>query len=127
MAVRRAHHAESARSWETIGAHLARPGAFLRGTPVFTSLIPVILFIAIGFYVGGAAGYVPSPSRTSRQPRASSVLTPAAAVSLHHEHGAPGRPQLRPCGRIYLVAFGVVYAATLAVQGFKRWAPRGAG
>ena len=104
-------------SWETIGAHLCRPGAlFSVNSPVFTSLIPVILFIAIGFYVG-RRGWIRAESVKDLANLVFMVLTPALLFrtmsTVHIEDLNFG-----PVG-IYFVAFGVVYAATLAVQGFN--------
>ena len=85
-------------------------------SPVFTSLIPVILFIAIGFYVG-RRGWIRAESVKDLANLVFMVLTPALLFrtmsTVHIEDLNFG-----PVG-IYFVAFGVVYAATLAVQGFN--------
>ena len=81
-------------------------------SPVFTSLIPVILFIAIGFYVG-RRGWIRAESVKDLANLVFMVLTPALLFrtmsTVHIEDLNFG-----PVG-IYFVAFGVVYAATLAV------------
>ncbi len=85
-------------------------------SPVFTSLIPVILFIAIGFYVG-RRGWIRAESVKDLANLVFMVLTPALLFrtmsTVHIEDLNFG-----PVG-IYFAAFGVVYAATLAVQGFN--------
>jgi asparagine N-glycosylation enzyme membrane subunit Stt3 len=85
-------------------------------SPVFTSLIPVILFIAIGFYVG-RRGWIRAPAVKDLANLVFMVLTPALLFrtmsTVHIEDLNFG-----PVG-IYFVAFGVVYAATLAVLGFS--------
>lgn len=85
-------------------------------SPVFTSLIPVILFIAIGFYVG-RRGWIRAESVKDLANLVFMVLTPALLFrtmsTVHLEDLNFG-----PVG-IYFVAFGVVYAASLAVQGFN--------
>ena len=85
-------------------------------SPVFTSLIPVILFIAIGFYVG-RRGWIRAESVKDLANLVFMVLTPALLFrtmsTVHMEDLNFG-----PVG-IYFVAFGVVYGATLAVQGFN--------
>lgn len=82
---------------------------------VFTSLIPVILFIAIGFGVG-RRGWIRASSVKDLANLVFMVLTPALLFrtmsTVHIEDLNFG-----PVG-IYFVAFGVVYAATMAVQGF---------
>ena len=82
---------------------------------VFTSLIPVILFIAIGFYVG-RRGWIRAGSVKDLANLVFMVLTPALlfrTMSTVHIQDL----DFGPVG-IYFVAFGVVYAATLAVLGF---------
>src|SRR5690606_34007255 len=84
-------------------------------SPVFTSLIPVILFIAIGFYVG-RRGWIRAAAVKDLANLVFMVLTPALLFrtmsTVHIEDLNFG-----PVG-IYFVAFGLVYAATLAVLGF---------
>ena len=91
-------------------------------SPVFTSLIPVILFIAIGFYVG-RRGWIRAASVKDLANLVFMVLTPALLFrtmsTVHIEDLNFG-----PVG-IYFVAFGVVYAATLVVLGFSSLARRG--
>jgi malonate transporter len=93
----------------------ARPPVFTLNSPVFTSLIPVILFIAIGFYVG-RRGWIRAAAVKDLANLVFMVLTPALLFrtmsTVHIEDLNFG-----PVG-IYFVAFGVVYTATLAVLGF---------
>src|SRR3989344_4460380 len=88
---------------------------FTLNSPVFTSLIPVILFIAIGFYVG-RRGWIRAAAVKDLANLVFMVLTPALLFrtmsTVHIEDLNFG-----PVG-IYFVAFGVVYTATLAVLGF---------
>ena len=83
---------------------------------VFTSLIPVILFIALGFYVG-RRGWIRAAAVKDLANLVFMVLTPA----LLFRTMSTVRIQdldFGPVG-IYFVAFGIVYAATLALQGFN--------
>ncbi|MBV7454856.1 AEC family transporter [Acidovorax sp. sif1233] len=83
---------------------------------VFTSLIPVILFIALGFYVG-QRGWIRAAAVKDLANLVFMVLTPA----LLFRTMSTVRIQdldFGPVG-IYFVAFGIVYAATLALQGFN--------
>jgi predicted permease len=86
-------------------------------SPVITSLLPVILFIALGFYAG-RRGWIRAAAVKDLANLVFMVLTPALLFrtmsSVHIQDLDFG-----PVG-IYFVAFGVVYAATLAVQGFSR-------
>src|SRR3989344_61877 len=88
---------------------------FTLNSPVFTSLIPVILFIAIGFYVGRRC-WIRAAAVKDLANLVFMVLTPALLFrtmsTVHIEDLNFG-----PVG-IYFVAFGVVYTATLAVLGF---------
>ena len=84
-------------------------------SPVFTSLFPVILFIAIGFYVG-RRGWIRAGSVKDLANLVFMVLTPALlfrTMSTVHIQDLDFGPVA-----IYFVAFAVVYAATLAVLGF---------
>ena len=82
---------------------------------VFTSLIPVIVFIAIGFGVG-RVGWIRAAAVKDLANLVFMVLTPALlfrTMSTVHIEAL----NFGPVG-IYFVAFGVVYCATLALQGF---------
>ena len=85
-------------------------------SPVFTSLVPVILFITIGFGVG-RWGWIRASAVKDLANLVFMVLTPALlfrTMSTVHIQDL----DFGPVG-IYFVAFGVLYAATLAVQGFS--------
>ena len=83
---------------------------------VFTSLIPVILFIAIGFFVG-RRGWIRAGAVKDLANLVFMVLTPALlfrTMSTVHIQDLDFGPVA-----IYFVAFGVVYAASLALLGFS--------
>ena len=85
-------------------------------SPVFTSLAPVILFIALGFYVG-RRGWIRAAAVKDLANLVFMVLTPALlfrTMSTVHIQDL----DFGPVG-IYFAAFGLVYAATLAVLGFS--------
>lgn len=85
-------------------------------SPVVTSLLPVVLFIALGFYVG-RRGWIRAAAVKDLANLVFMVLTPALlfrTMSTVHVQDL----DFGPVG-IYFVAFGVVYAATLALQGFN--------
>ena len=84
---------------------------------VFTSLTPVILFIALGFFVG-RRGWIRAAAVKDLANLVFMVLTPALLFrtmsTVHLEDLNFG-----PVG-IYFVAFGVVYMTSLVLQGFSR-------
>ena len=85
-------------------------------SPVFTSLVPVILFITIGFGVG-RRGWIRASAVKDLANLVFMVLTPALrfrTMSTVHIQDL----DFGPVG-IYVVGFGLLYAATLAVQGFS--------
>ena len=85
-------------------------------SPVFTSLIPVILFIAIGFYVG-RRGWIRAESVKDLANLVFMVLTPALlfrTMSAVHVQDLDFGPIV-----IYFAAAGLVYCTTLAVYGFS--------
>ena len=85
-------------------------------SPVFTSLVPVILFITIGFGVG-RRGWIRASAVKDLANLVFMVLTPALlfrTMSTVHIQDL----DFGPVG-IYFVAFGLLYAATLAVQGIS--------
>ena len=84
-------------------------------SPAFTALIPVILFIAIGFFVG-RRGWIRAGAVKDLANLVFMVLTPALlfrTMSTVHIEDLNFGPVA-----IYFVAFGVVYAASLVWQGF---------
>ncbi|MFN9725983.1 AEC family transporter [Acidovorax sp.] len=85
-------------------------------SPVFTSLLPVILFIAIGFLVG-RRGWIRAEAVKDLSNLVFMVLTPALLFRTMSTVRVENL-DFGPVG-IYFVAFGLVYAATLAVQGFS--------
>ena len=93
-----------------------RASATTLNSPVFTSLIPVILFIAIGFYVG-RRGWIRAGSVKDLANLVFMVLTPALlfrTMSTVHVQDLDFGPVA-----IYFAAAGLIFAATLGVQGFS--------
>lgn len=83
---------------------------------VFNSLIPVIVFIAIGFFVG-RRGWIRAAAVKDLANLVFMVLTPALlfrTMSTVHIEDLNFGPVA-----IYFLAFGVVYGASLALQGFN--------
>ena len=87
----------------------------MNSSAVFTSLVPVILFIAIGFGAG-RWGWIRASAVKDLANLVFMVLTPALlfrTMSTVHIQDLDFGPVA-----IYFVAFGLLYAATLLVQGF---------
>jgi malonate transporter len=85
-------------------------------SPVFTSLIPVILFISIGFYVG-RRGWIRATAVKDLANLVFMVLTPALlfrTMSTVHIEDLDFGPVA-----IYFAAAALVFAATLAVLGLS--------
>lgn len=85
-------------------------------SPVFASLIPVILFIALGFFVG-RRGWIRAASVKDLSNLVFMVLTPA----LLFRTMSTVRVQDLDFGpvAVYFAAAGLIFAATLVVQGFS--------
>lgn len=85
-------------------------------SPVFASLIPVILFIALGFFVG-RRGWIRATSVKDLSNLVFMVLTPA----LLFRTMSTVRVQDLDFGpvAVYFAAAGLIFAATLVVQGFS--------
>ena len=85
-------------------------------SPVFASLVPVILFIALGFFVG-RRGWIRATSVKDLSNLVFMVLTPA----LLFRTMSTVRVQDLDFGpvAIYFAAAGLIFAATLGVQGFS--------
>ena len=85
-------------------------------SPVFASLIPVILFIALGFFAG-RRGWIRATSVKDLSNLVFMVLTPALlfrTMSTVHVQDLDFGPVA-----IYFAAAGLIFAATLGVQGFS--------
>ena len=85
-------------------------------SPVFTSLIPVVLFIAIGFYVG-RRGWIRAAAVKDLANLVFMVLTPALlfrTMSTVHIEDLDFGPIA-----IYFAAAALVFAGTMAVLGFS--------
>ena len=85
-------------------------------SPVFASLIPVILFIALGFFAG-RRGWIRATSVKDLSNLVFMVLTPALlfrTMSTVHVQDLDFGPVA-----IYFAAAGLFFAATLGVQGFS--------
>ena len=85
-------------------------------SPVFASLIPVILFIALGFFVG-RRGWIRATSVKDLSNLVFMVLTPALlfrTMSTVHVQDL----DFGPVG-VYFAAAGLIFAATLVVRGFS--------
>ena len=85
-------------------------------SPVFNALVPVILFIAMGFFVG-RWGWIRAASVKDLSNLVFMVLTPALlfrTMSTVHVQELDFGPIA-----IYFVAAGLVFAATLGVSGFS--------
>ncbi|ART48401.1 AEC family transporter [Acidovorax carolinensis] len=84
-------------------------------SPVFASLVPVILFIALGFFVG-RRGWIRATSVKDLSNLVFMVLTPA----LLFRTMSTVRVQDLDFGpvAVYFAAAGLIFAATLVVQGF---------
>ena len=85
-------------------------------SPVFASLVPVILFIALGFFVG-RRGWIRATSVKDLSNLVFMVLTPA----LLFRTMSTVRVQDLDFGpvAVYFAAAGLIFAATLVVQGFS--------
>ncbi|WP_026437725.1 AEC family transporter [Acidovorax sp. JHL-9] len=85
-------------------------------SPVFTSLVPVILFIALGFFAG-RRGWIRAASVKDLSNLVFMVLTPAllfrtmSSVQVQDLDFGPVA--------VYFAAAGLIFAATLVVQGFS--------
>ncbi|WP_287877991.1 AEC family transporter [Acidovorax sp.] len=85
-------------------------------SPVFTSLVPVILFIALGFFAG-RRGWIRAASVKDLSNLVFMVLTPAllfrtmSTVQVQDLDFGPVA--------VYFAAAGLIFAATLVVQGFS--------
>ena len=84
-------------------------------SPVFASLVPVILFIALGLFVG-RRGWIRATSVKDLSNQVFMVLTPA----LLFRTMSTVRVQDLDFGpvAVYFAAAGLIFAATLVVQGF---------
>ena len=85
-------------------------------SPVFASLIPVILFIALGFFAG-RRGWIRATSVKDLSNLVFMVLTPALlfrTMSTVHVQDLDFGPVA-----LYFAAAGLIFAATLGVQGFS--------
>ncbi len=85
-------------------------------SPVFNALVPVILFIAMGFFVG-RWGWIRAASVKDLSNLVFMVLTPALlfrTMSTVHVQDLDFGPIA-----IYFAAAGLVFAATMAVYGFS--------
>lgn len=94
-------------------AHCARP---ILNSPVFSSLVPVILFIALGFFAG-RRGWIRAASVKDLSNLVFMVLTPALlfrTMSTVHVQDLDFEPVA-----VYFAAAGLIFTATLAVQGFS--------
>ena len=94
-------------------AHCARP---ILNSPVFSSLVPVILFIALGFFAG-RRGWIRAASVKDLSNLVFMVLTPALlfrTMSTVHVQDLNFEPVA-----IYFAAAGLIFTATLALQGFS--------
>ncbi len=94
-------------------AHCARP---ILNSPVFSSLVPVILFIALGFFAG-RRGWIRAASVKDLSNLVFMVLTPALlfrTMSTVHVQDLDFEPVA-----VYFAAAGLIFTATLAVQGFR--------
>lgn len=97
----------------SFSAHRARHTV---NSPVFASLIPVILFIALGFFAG-RRGWIRATSVKDLSNLVFMVLTPALlfrTMSTVHVQDLDFGPVA-----IYFAAAGLIFAATLGVQGFS--------
>lgn len=94
-------------------AHCARP---ILNSPVFSSLVPVILFIALGFFAG-QRGWIRAASVKDLSNLVFMVLTPALlfrTMSTVHVQDLNFEPVA-----VYFAAAGLIFTATLALQGFS--------
>lgn len=94
-------------------AHCARP---ILNSPVFSSLVPVILFIALGFFAG-RRGWIRAASVKDLSNLVFMVLTPALlfrTMSTVHVQDLNFEPVA-----VYFAAAGLIFTATLALQGFS--------
>lgn len=83
-------------------------------SPVFSSLLPVVLLIAIG-YVAGSAGWIRAEATKDLSNLVFVVLTPALlfrAMSAVHIEQLNFKPVA-----LYFVAIGILYAAVFVLQG----------
>ena len=97
----------------SFSAHRARHTV---NSPVFSSLIPVILLIALGFFAG-RRGWIRATSVKDLSNLVFMVLTPALlfrTMSTVHVQDLDFGPVA-----IYFAAAGLIFAATLGVQGFS--------
>lgn len=97
----------------SFSAHRARHTV---NSPVFASLIPVILFIALGFFAG-RRGWIRATSVKDLSNLVFMVLTPALlfrTMSTVHVQDLDFGPVA-----IYFAAAGLIFAATLGVQGIS--------
>ena len=99
-----------------IPSFLAHRARHTVNSPVFASLIPVILFIALGFFAG-RRGWIRATSVKDLSNLVFMVLTPALlfrTMSTVHVQDLDFGPVA-----IYFAAAGLIFAATLGVQGFS--------
>ncbi|WP_040328513.1 AEC family transporter [Acidovorax delafieldii] len=85
-------------------------------SPVFSSLVPVILFIALGFFAG-RRGWIRAASVKDLSNLVFMVLTPALlfrTMSTVHVQDLNFEPVA-----VYFAAAGLIFTATLALQGFS--------
>ncbi len=97
--------------------HLTSPQQVFVSSPVLSALIPVVLLIAIG-YIAGKQGWIRAEASKDLSNLVFVILTPALLFrtmsGVHLE-----QLDFRPVGA-YFVAVGILFLATLLVQGFNR-------